>query len=43
MSILAFQYVKGAYKKERNFLPRSAVTGQRVMVLNWKRVGLDWT
>ena len=28
-------------KMEKDFLPEPVVTGQGVMVLNWKRVDLD--
>jgi len=40
--IAAFQYLKGAYRKDGdNFLAGSVAMGQVVMVLNWKRVDLD--
>jgi len=32
--IATFQYLKGAYKKDRDFLPVHVVTGQGTMVLN---------
>ena len=32
--IVAFQYLTGAYKKDGDFLPGSAETGQGAMVLN---------
>jgi len=36
--IVAFQYLKGAYKKDReDILLRPVVTGQGAMVLNLKR------
>lgn len=42
--ILAFQYTKGACKKDQErFLPRPLVTGQEDTVLNWKKAGLYWT
>ena len=42
--IAAFQYLKGAFKKDRDrILVGPVVIGQGVMVLNSKRVGLDWT
>jgi len=41
--IVAFQYLKGAYKQEGNScLRRWIVTGQGGMVLNWDRGGLGW-
>jgi len=39
--IAAFQYMKGAYKKERDFLHGPIVTGfTRANILNWTRVDL---
>ena len=38
--IAAFHYVKRAYKKDKDFLPRPVVTGQGAMVLNLNRVDL---
>lgn len=35
--IVAFQYLKGKRKTEKGFLQGHAVTGQKVMVSNWKR------
>ena len=32
--IVAFQYIKGTYKMERDFLPRSVGRRQRATVLN---------
>ena len=40
---MAFQYLKGAYKKDGDkFLGGPVATGQRIVVLNKKRVDLDW-
>jgi len=39
--IAAFHYLNRAYMKDRDFLPRSLVTGQGETVLNLKKVDLD--
>lgn len=39
--IAAFQYLKGACKKDGNSLPRPILTGQGAMVLNGKRGDLS--
>jgi len=40
--IMAFQYLKGAYKRmERDFLAGSVVIGQKVIILTYKRVDSD--
>jgi len=40
--VAVFQYFKRASKKDgERLLPGPVKTGQRVMVLNWKRVDLD--
>ena len=39
----AFQYIKGAYKKDGDFLPRPVVTEQGATFLSLRRVSLDWT
>lgn len=41
--IVTFKYLKVAYKRDGDFLPKPAVTGQGATVLNWMRVGLNWT
>lgn len=40
---LAFQYIKGAYKKDKDFLLRPIAKGQQSMALNCKRMSLDRT
>jgi len=39
---VAFQYLKGASKMGTDFLVGPVAIGQGVMVLNEKRVDLDW-
>lgn len=38
----SFSTLSGLIRKKTAFLPGPVVTGQGTMILNWKRVGLDW-
>lgn len=38
---MTFQYLKGVYMKDRDFLPGPIVTGQGIIVSNEKRIDLN--
>jgi len=39
--MMAFQYIKGVYNKDKDFLPRPVGAMAGGDDLNWKRVDLD--